>query len=385
MSRKLSFLFFFFSVLVLSPACSKTIERIKKEGVVKVVTIPHGGPLIYQKELDLVGMDAELAQRIVTRIGRVAIGPGQATDIKLHWITRSYGTWVAALENEEADLAVAVLGITDEAKTHIQFSEPYYTSVLVILINPAQRKDIESSENLGGTTIGVREDTAVHRLVEKQFPESKLLPLKTLDDGVLALRRGEVDAVIDDRYMAAYSLATVPGMSHLEMLPGVVGRLDCAVGMRKGEDDLLAVANEVVAEVKANDQVVQWISEHIGDRFAEVEGRHAARLENDREAARPRNVSIRVSKSANFSFDIYRLANLRFVLTNQDTSQTYRSSRISFQKSVGVSRATVPPGPYVLSLPKFRLKAGVVIEPEDAGLVTVKIRLRRGAVDVEKS
>jgi ABC-type amino acid transport substrate-binding protein len=384
MRRNLSLLLLLFPVVVLFASCSKAIERIRTEAVTNVVTVPLGGPLIYQRDLELVGMDAELGKRIVTRIGRVAIGPGQPTDIRLRWITRSYSTWIAALENEEADFAIAILGISDEAKTHIQFSDPYYTSELVMLINPVHRKDIEGVSNLGGASVGVREATAVQALVEKQFPESKIVLFKTLDDSVLSLRRGEVDAVIDDRHMAAYSLATVPGVNHLEVLPGRVGELQCAVGLRKTDNDLMEVVNEVIAEIKG-DQVDQWVREHIGDRLAEVEGRHALRVANDREAARPRRIAILVSKAANFDFDIYRIANLRFVLTHQDTGKSYRSSVISFQKHVGVSQATVPPGPYMLTLSKFRLKAGVVIEPQDASNVTVKIRLRRGAVDVEKS
>ena len=377
--------FLLISITAPAVSCSGTLERIKKDEITYVVTVPHGGPLIYQKELELVGLDAEIAKRIVDRIGRVEIGPGQAADIKLHWISRSYGTWIAALENEEADLGLAILGITEEAKQHIQFSDPYYTSQLVLIINPTYRRDIQGTDQLNGVTIGVREFTAVQNFVEKQFPDSTIAAFKTLDDAVLAIRRGEVDALIDDRNMTAYSLDTVPGVSHLEVLPGIVGRIDCGVSMRKGEDDLLKLVDEVIADSKAEGQIDQWIDEHVGDRVSRVESRHLKRVESDRHAARPRRISIRVSKAANFDFDIYRLANLSFVLTEQETEKSYRSSRIAFSQKVAVSTATIPPGNYVLTLRKFRLKAPVVIEGDDPSDVTVKIRLRRGAVDVVKS
>ncbi len=101
------------------------------------------------------------------------------------------------------------------------------------------------------------------------------MPFKTLDNAVLALRRGDVDAVIDDRNMAAYTLDTVPGMSHLEILPGTVGKIDCGVAMRKRDGDLRELVNEVITETKAEGQIAQWVSEHVGDRVAKVEGRHA--------------------------------------------------------------------------------------------------------------
>ena len=340
--------------------------------------------MIYQKQEELVGLDAELAKRIVDRISRLEMDSGQTEPVKLYWIDRSYDTWMAALENKEGDVAIAVLGISEDAKQRVQFSDPYYTSELVLLISPTFRQGFRGTEQLGGAAIGVREFTAVRGFVEKKFPGSTTVPYKTLDDAVLALRRGEVDAVVDDRNMAAYSLDTVPGMSHLEVLPGIVGKIDCAVAVRKQDNDLLKLVNEVIAECKEEGRVAQWVEEHVGERLAEVEARHAKRLESERHAARPRRISIRVSKAANFDFDIYRLANLSFVMTDQDTGKSYRSSRINFQRRIAVSKATIPPGNYLLTLRKFRFRAPVVIETADPADVKLNIKLRRGAVEVVK-
>ena len=371
-------------ITLLAVSCSRAVERIKEAGTVHVVAVPHGGPLIYQSHEELVGVDAELVKRIVERLNRIEVIPGQPTHIELRWVSKSYGGWIAGLENREGDLAVAGLGITEEAQQHVQFSDPYYTSELVLLINPTYRRDIRGTDQLKSATVGVRDSTAAQYLVEKQFSESTVSPFKTLDNAVLALRRGEVDAVIDDRNMAAYTLDTVPGMGHLEILPGTVGKIDCGVAMRNRDSDLRELVNEVITETKADGHIAQWVNEHIGDRVARVEGRHPLRLERDRVANDPRRVAIRVSKAPNFDFDIYRLANLSFLLTDQKTGKSYRSSRIKFQQRVAVSQVTVPPGHYVLSLRKYRLQVSVVIDTQDPSNPTVNIRLRRGAVDVEK-
>ncbi len=71
-------------------------------------------------------------------------------------------------------------------------------------------------------------------------------------------------------------------------------------------------------------------------------------------------------------------------MTDQKTGKSYRSSPIKFQRRVAVSQVTVPPGQYVLSLRKYRLQVSIVIETQDPSNPTVNIRLRRGAVDVEK-
>lgn len=386
MVQKLSVISLLWVAPLLVVACSESsgsVTKIKKEAVAYVATVPFEGPLLYQKDEELVGMDAELARQIAARIGQVSIGPAGATDIRVHWNARTYSTIIAAVENAEAQLAIAVLGVTEERKSRVAFSTPYYTSELVLIINPVARA-IKGTGDLAGAKVGVREGTAVEELVKEKFPQAKAAPFKTLDDAVLALKRGEIDAAIDDRYMAVYALDSIPGLGHLEILPGVVGKVECAVAVGKRDKALLEIVNEVIEDLKQENQFATWINDHIGDRIARVEARHAQRLERERKAREPRRVAIRVTKDASSDFDIYRLANLSFVLTDQNTGQSYQSSRIDFQQRVGVSQVSVPPGHYMLELRKFGFRVLLSIETTDPGSVRVNIGLPRGSVRVEK-
>ncbi len=340
------------------------LNKIKKGGWVLVGTVPFEAPFLYQKEQQLVGPDAELAQRLVDMVG----GLGNTLEIELKWITRSYEGLIPALENGEVDLVLGVFGITEERRKRVAFSEPYYTSELGLIINPI-RRDLRDTV-LTGAKIGVREDTAIEVLVKREFADSSSIGYQTLDDAILALKRGEVDAVIDDRSMAAYSLDTVPGANFLEIVPGNVGTLDFGVAVHPSHEDLLKIINDVIREMKANDQYAQWLGEQMGDRMARVEQRFAQRH-------LPRGVVIRISKDAGNSFDIYRMANLRFVLKGEEDGKTYSTSRIKFRGRVGVTSTEVPPGTYSLSLPKFKFNAGKVsIGATDPIEVNITIRLK---------
>ena len=213
-----------------------------------------------------------------------------------------------------------------------------------------------------------------------KFPDSSTVAFETLDDAILALKRAEVDAVIDDRHMAAYSLETLPGVSFLEMIPGSVGAFDCAVAVRQGDQPLLEIVNEVIAEIKAEDQYAQWLNEYDEGRLARVELRHSRRLG-------PREIQVRISKDRGNPFDLYRMANLRFVFKNQQSGESYPTSRIRFQGRVGVSSASVPIGTYALSLPQFNLNAGTVsVSSSDPQKVNVTIRLRAdNSIELGKS
>lgn len=363
---------------------SATLANIQKDQQALVAAVPFEPPLFYQKEQELVGPEAELAKRIVNRIGEVAVGPGAASKIELKWAIRSNPGLIPALENEEADLIVSVLGITEEGKQHIQFSEPYYSSELVIIINPSN-KDIRSARDLAGSQVGVRDGTAIMNLMKEKYSRAKIVPFKTLDDAVLALKRAEIEAIVDDKYMAAFSLDTVPTASYLEIVPGAVGKIDVAVGVRKGDDDLLQIVNEVIGEIKTENLYAQRLTEHDTGRLAKVEQRHPKRLQAQQKAKQPRHVVFRVSRDPSFNFDIYRLANLSYTLTNRETGQSYQSSRIDFQQSTGISSANLPPGPYLLSLPKYGMQASFQIVVEDPGQVTIGLRIALTTIHVTKS
>ena len=379
MVRKLLPLFLSLPVLVL-PSCggensTATLNRISKNQFVTIASVPFEGPLLYQKSQNWIGPDAELGRLVVEKIAETIEGENE---IEGRWIGMQHVTLATALANSEVDIALGVFGITEARQELVAFSEPYYTSQLVLVINPTHR---DARPNLlDGIDVGVREGTALEELVKEKFSGSTIVPFKSLDDAILALRRAEIGAVIDDQYMAAFALDTVPGVGLLEIVPGVVGTVDTAVAVQKKDTRLLGMINEVIAQVKAEDLYSQWLNEEAEAQLANIQERHPERLERDRKAILPRRVAIQVSKDNNYDFDIYRMANLSFTLTDEKSGQSYTSSRIDFQKRIGLSNITVPPGRYKLIVRKMNNWSPgiVVVQPSDPERLTIKIRLQRG-------
>ncbi|MGW8180664.1 MAG: substrate-binding periplasmic protein, partial [bacterium] len=346
-----------------------------------VGTVPFEPPLIYQQEAELVGPDAELGQRIIDRIHETSDSMVD-TDIKLMWINRTYGSLIPALKNHDIHFILGVFAVTEERKKEIQFSDPYYTSELVLVVNPVH-KPITPDE-LVGANIAVREGTGAEDFVRRKYASSTITPFKTLDDAVLALRRSEVDCIVDDKYMAAFSLQETPGAAHMDFGPEVLGTVDCAVGINKGDKTLLELVNKVIAELQGEGKFASWIEQHSGNRVQTVLDRHQERLAQAQAAKEPREITIRVTRAENFKIDIYKMANLRFVLTNQSTGEKTSSSPIRFEGSTAVAKATVPPGAYVLALHKFNFSATLEIGPNDPKRIPVNIRLNSSGVVVRK-
>ena len=379
MVRKLLLFFLSLPLLVLSSCggetSTATFSRISKNQFVTIASVPFEGPLLYQKSQGWAGPDAELGRLVVEKISEAIEGRDK---LEGRWIGMQHATLATALANSEVDIALGVFGITETRKELVAFSEPYYTSQLVLVINPTHR-DVRP-DSLDGLEVGVREGTAVEELVKEKFGGSTIVPFKSLDDAILALRRAEIGAVIDDQYMAAFALDTVPGVGHLEIVPEVVGTVDTAIAVQKKDTRLLEMVNEVIAHVKSEDLYSQWLQEEAEAQLAQVQERHPERLERDRQAVLPRRVVIQVSKDNNNDFDIYRMANLTFTLTDEKSGQSYNSSRIDFKGSTGSASVTVRPGRYKLMVRKMNNWSPgiVVVQPSDPEQLTIKIRLQMG-------
>ena len=144
MFRKLTLLF---ALLLLTAvgldSCKKTsatAAKIKREKMAKIGVFPFQAPRFYPKGEERVGPDAELGKRIVEKMNAEWLEPGEsARKIQPVWVTRQDQNLIPALKNEEADLVMAS-GVSKQRKEEIDYSTPYYTSDVVLVISPNVKK-----------------------------------------------------------------------------------------------------------------------------------------------------------------------------------------------------------------------------------------------------
>lgn len=356
------------------------IQSMQVDRTALVGTVPFSAPYIYQKEGTLVGPEAELAQRIVARVDETRETKG-GTPVRLNWVNRTYATLFNAVRRGEVQLALGAFGKSEERAKDVLFSDSYYTMELVMAVNPINI-DMAPAE-VGNARIGVREGSTVQDFVTAKYPSATISPYGTLDDAVLALRAGEVDTVIDEKEMVAYTLTTIPGAGNMDFYPETLGTIEVAVAVNKGDTQLLELVNSVIAEAKQD--MESLLRDHAGERVNQVLKQRENRLYMLAQAEKPRNVTIRVSRVKDFrGVDIYRMANLRFVARNKTTGETTNSSPIQFSGSTGITRVSVSPGTYALSLSQFNFNTELLIVPNDPDDVSVRIIIGPSGVTMEK-
>ncbi|HSR49261.1 MAG TPA: ABC transporter substrate-binding protein [Acidobacteriota bacterium] len=375
--KRLLFIIASLSTLLALGACSdanSTPDEPGKRGFTRVGAQRFEAPLLYQKGEKTVGPESRIVEAAMEEINAPRRAQG-SRPLELVWAEREYGERVPALANGEVEMAASVLAITDERRTRIDFTEPYYTSELVLVINPAMVQF--TADDIQGHSIGVRQGTAIEDFAREQFPGAKIVPFPTLDPALLALRRGEIEGVIDDVNMVAYALDTVAVMKNIEILPGTLGSFEIALGVPKGSTTLLGALNKVISEAKESGELQAWLDEHIGDRTAQVRQRHEDRLTRERLAVAPRNFVLRITKANNSPFDIYKLANLTFSVRGKEGSVT--TSRVRFNQRTGYASAQLKPGRYQLYLPKVFGDSSlgeILVKPDDGDRINYNLLFR---------
>jgi len=108
-------------------------------------------------------------------------------------------------------------------------------------------KVIEKLDDARESKIGVMTGTTGEQLALARFPDADVKSFDDVMDAVAALKAGQLDAVI-----TAYSIALNVSKHNPDLwyLPEPVEKEDMAVGVRKGNEEMLAAVNRIIAELQ---------------------------------------------------------------------------------------------------------------------------------------
>ncbi|MBR4370467.1 MAG: transporter substrate-binding domain-containing protein [Victivallales bacterium] len=119
---------------------------------------------------------------------------------------------------------------------------------------------IKFVEDLAGKKIGGQNGTTGYMMVEDAINKGVLKDTKTeiksynnAPDAVVAMKAGQLDAVVIDK-LVAMALASKNDMDSFEMLKkdgqGLAAPEEFGMIVAKGNEDLLAIVNEIIHEMK---------------------------------------------------------------------------------------------------------------------------------------
>ncbi len=164
---------------------------------------------------------------------------------RVTWVERPFAELLPAIEKGEIDVAVSTIGITPERQGRVAFSRPYDETQIVALVRNDDAAP-DSLEELSEARIGADEVTTAYPAARARWPSAILVGRSA--DGLTwpqMLDQRRIDAFVVD----ASDQQRLEAQSGIPMrrIAEALSAEYFGVALRRGEDDLRAALNRVIA------------------------------------------------------------------------------------------------------------------------------------------
>ena len=196
---------------------------------------------------DFEGIDIDVAAAIAEKLG-----------LELQVDDMDFDAALLAAQSGKSDIVMAGVTVTDERQKVMDFSDTYAEGIQSIIV--PEDSDIASADDLAGKIIGTQRGTTGYIYCTDDFGEDSVV---AYDDGltaVQALNNGQVDAVVIDNAPAKEFVAANPG---LKILDTAYAQEDYAIGVAKGNTELLNAINGTLEELQADGTLQSIVDKYI--------------------------------------------------------------------------------------------------------------------------
>jgi polar amino acid transport system substrate-binding protein len=150
-------------------------------GTIRVGSLGDAKPYTFTDENgEFTGFDVELFTDVASRAG--------IDDVV--FTGTDFSGLLSAVANGQYDVGVAAIGITDERKKTVDFSDGYLAGYLTVLSDKS--KGIADEDDLAGQRLGVVQGTLQEAYAVKNFPDTDIVRFPDNNSGVAAINSGTV-------------------------------------------------------------------------------------------------------------------------------------------------------------------------------------------------
>ncbi len=189
-----------------------------------------------------IGIDVEVAGAIAQKLGLELVVDDMGFDAAL-----------MAVQNGQSDIAMAGITVNEERLAKMDFTDSYATGVQVVIVK--EGSDV-TMDNLGEKMIGTQLGTTGYIYASDTpenggYGEDHVIGYETGAVAVQALVKDQVDAVIIDN-LPAQEYVKANAAAGLTILEGAWVEENYAIGLQKGNTELLNAVNGALNELKAD-------------------------------------------------------------------------------------------------------------------------------------
>lgn len=165
-----------------------------------------------------------------------------------------------AVQSGNIDCAAADIGITDERKASMDFSDPYYKAGFTCLVRAnSTYANAKGLKDLKGITCTSQLNTMWYDMLSQIPDANKQDGMDNLSSMVVALQSNMTDLILVDKPTAMAITTSNPDLKMLELDPSddfvtTPEQVDMGIAIRKGNDDVRLALNKAIAQVSTEEE-----------------------------------------------------------------------------------------------------------------------------------
>ena len=229
--------------------CEQSAQQEEKKPII-VITSPDNPPFEFKDTArggdQVIGFDMDIAQKLSEHLG-----------LPIKVMEADFAAIVPALQAKRADMGISAIAATDERRKSLDFSDPYYSYKLALLVpgnSPlASEKDLAHKKL--GVQLGSSHEILAHKW-EATFPGLSLVSLNKVGELVQELKNGRIEAILTEGTTAHKIVQSTSGLKTIVLkVPGEA----LVIALPKGSS-LLSPLNKALKKMKVDIEksAVKW-------------------------------------------------------------------------------------------------------------------------------
>ncbi|MFL9925591.1 transporter substrate-binding domain-containing protein [Herbaspirillum lusitanum] len=220
---------------------------------IRVAIDPTFPPMEYIQDGKHTGFDIDLAAALSVKMGR-----------KLEYTDMDFKGMIPSVISGRNDIVLSAIYITDERKKVVDFTDPYFTAGLVVMVKK-DNNAIQKPSDMAGKRVAVQVGTKSIAFLKENYPEAIRVEVEKNEEMFNSLESGRADAVVTGKPAALlYSKAR----DTTKVLAEPVTREDYGIAVSKKLPQLREDLNKALKEIKADGTydklIVRWFGKTPG-------------------------------------------------------------------------------------------------------------------------
>jgi ABC-type amino acid transport substrate-binding protein len=212
---------------------------------------PDYMPLAYKDPtVGLVGVEVDFANQLGKDLGKT-----------IDFVENPFPELIQSLLEERIDIIMSGMSITREREKLVSFTDSYATIGQMVLVRAKDRSAFPNVQSFSQLTskVGFVQTTTGEMAAEAFFPRATLAPQSTIDAGITALRKGEIEVFIHDA-PTVWRIAGNPNEKELTGLYWPLTKEPLAWAVRKDDESLHFALNRELQHWRLSGRLKETLS-----------------------------------------------------------------------------------------------------------------------------